>query len=563
MKEGINFLVKDIKVAFSRDYIKIISVFLFFFFCFTYIYLTNEKLASLDDQVFSIRYAELIKENGVNVFTNFPWLHFSKITQGQQLFSYNFIFYITLTLFTFCEPLFLGIKFYGVVFASLSFSVLFLFFLKTKIRHPFFWVFSLFAIVNSAYIWKLLMARSFTIAPALLLLEIYFLHRKRYWSVFFVSVIYFFWHSATFFFPLFVAILFFAFNNLYTKRSNWKAVYGSLVGILFSFIFIAATFSLDGFVSFIVANFGIFKDIIFGKEVQISQGVELNPINALDFVRTHGLIVVLFIISAAFQIYNYIDSKRKHPDSFGESESEIATMKSTLFFLSLFFFLGSFLSGRNVDFFVYFSMAFIALSFNYFIQNVEWKSVVVKKSFFFGIMIVAIYFATSSILDIKTGISNVGPLDVIQGSAEWLKNNTEKGDIIFTPTMNFFPYLFYYNSDNYYMVGAEPKLFYDYDSKMYWAWWNISNNGFLCFQEKCLELEAKRNLMFRNENKKEEWAKQQGVGIAEYIKKYFNSKYILTSNDFSALNLVLENSDRFERVFEDKIYKKYSIYRIR
>lgn len=548
---------------FKKEYIKILFVFLFFFLCFAYVYLTNEKLASLDDQVFSIRYAELLKENGVSVFANFPWLHFSKIADGSQLFSYNFIFYLVLTLFTFTDPLFLGIKLYGIIFASFSFSVLFFLFLKLKIKQPFLWVFSLFAIVNSSYLWKLLMARSFTIAPALLLLEIYFLYRKKYWSVFFLSVVYFFWHSATFFFPLLVAGLYFAFTNLYTSRNDWKILRGSLLGMAFSLIFIALVFSLEGFNSFFIVTLGIFKDVIFGKTVQISQGIELSPINALDFVKNHGMIVALFIISSVFEIYNYVENKRNNLKLNGDVNLESAIIKSTLFFLSLFFFLGSFLSGRNIDFFVYFSMAFIALSLDYFIQTVKWQSFVVKKALMVGIIIAILYFSIGSILGIKEGISNVGSVDAIQQSAEWLKNNTEKGEIVFTPTMNFFPSLFYYNSDNYYLIGAEPKLFYDYNPEMYWAWSHISNDGYLCFQEKCESLSAKRNVMFKNEERSKEWARQQGGGIANYIKTGLQSKYVLTSTDFTALNLVLNSSDKFEKVFEDKIYKKYFVYKIK
>jgi hypothetical protein len=548
---------------FKRDYIKVISVFLLFFICFAYIYLSNEKLSSLDDQVFSIRYAELIKQQGPSVFSNFPWLHFSKIAEGHQLFSYDFLFYLVLTLFTFVKPLFLGIKIYGVVFAALSFAFLYYFFLKLKIKNPFLWVFMFLAFVSSAYTWKLLMARSFTIAPALLLLEIYLLHRKKYWGVFAVSIVYFFWHSATFFFPLVVAILYFGFDNLYTKKINWKIIYSCFSGLIISLLFIILAFSFSSFINFFGVVFGIYNDVIFGKAVQIAQGIELNKINALDFVKMYGIIAALFIISAVFEIYNYIRSKKNDINFHDEISPERHIVTSTLFFLSILFFLGSFLSGRNVDFFVYFSLAYIAISFDFFTRSIQWQSDLVKKSFQIGIIIVAIYFSIGNILEIKTTISQSEPIDTIEGSAEWLKNNTEKGTIVYTPTMNFFPPLFYYDTDNYYLVGAEPKLFYDYNSQMYWAWWHISNDGYLCFQESCTELNAKKNFMSRKEEGRKEWVKQQGNEIAAYIMNSFHSKYILTSSSFTNFNLILDNNENFEKAYTDDLYKKFIIYRIK
>jgi hypothetical protein len=407
------------------------------------------------------------------------------------------------------------------------------------------------------------MARSFTIAPALLLLEIYFLHRKKYWSVFFISIFYFFWHSATFFFPLGVAVLYFAFESLYKKKNNWKIIGSCLLGLALSFIFIILAFSLDGFINFFSELMGIFRGIIFGKTVQISQGVELSPVNALDFVRMYGIIFALFIISSTFEIYNYIESKRNNSELQGEISLEVIVIKSTLFFLSSLFFLGSFLSGRNIDFFVYFAMAYIAVSFDFFIKSIKWQSDLVKRSFLLGIAIVVIYFSIGNILDIKTAIENSAPIDVIQQSAGWLKNNTEKGEIVFTPTMNFFTTLFYYDTNNYYVIGAEPKILYDYNPQLYWAWSHISMNGYLCLIEDCPVLESEKALVIKKTDMLKEWNKKQGDAVADFMKSSFKTRFIVTSADFKNLNYLLENSERFEKVFTDNIYNKYFIYKIK
>ncbi len=562
---GIIFLktiFENIRTAYRRDYMKIISVFLFFLISFSYIYFYTDKFTSLDDQFFSIRYAEILKEKGPGAFLDFPWLHFSKIAENKQLFSYNFLFYIVLIPFTLVKPLFLGIKLYGVIFASLSYTALYFFFLKIKIRKSFFWIFLLFAITSMSYNWKLMMMRSFTIAPALLLMEIYLLHRKKYWGIFAISIFYFFWHTTTFFFPLMVACLYFAFENLYKRKFDWKIILSCVSGLAVSFLFIAIATPFSSFVNFFSTSLGIFGDILLGKKVNIAQGMELSPVNVLDFIKTYTFVSTLFILAAVFEIYNYIENRKKIKDIPDDANTGRLIIRGVLFFLGMLFLLGSFLSGRNVDFFVYFSFAYIALSFNFFISSVRWQDNLVKKSLRTGLLVVAIYFFVGNILDNKIKISQTEPHDAIEGTAQWLKNNSKKGEVIFNPTMNWFPTLFYYDTDNYYIVGAEPKLLYDYNPKLYWAWSNISTKGYFCLTEGCSDLEEEKQMVLRKDDQAKEWYEKQGNLTADFIKTYFRSRFVITSKEFQNLNKVLDNSGRFKKAYTDTVYNKFFVYEI-
>ena len=55
-----------------------------------------------------------------------------------------------------------------------------------------------------------------------------------------------------------------------------------------------------------------------------------------------------------------------------------------------------------------------------------------------------------------------------QGAGEWLKNNSEPGDIVFNASWDYFPELFFWNRKNYYIGGMDPVFQYAYDPKLYW-----------------------------------------------------------------------------------------------
>lgn len=556
-------LVESIRKLSSREYIRVISVFLFFSCIFSYIYLSLDTFTSLDDQFFNIRYAELIREQGARPIYDFHWLNFSRISEGKQLFSYNLIFYFLLIPFTFINPLFLGIKIYGILVAATSFTFLYWFFLKTRIQGPFFGVMLVFSFINHSYIWKLLAMRSFTLAPMLLLFEIYLIHKKKYVAVFFLAIFYFFWHSATFFFVFGVAFTYFLFDAFYQKKNNFKILLGPFAGILLSIVLVIILFSFDNFTSFFSSHLGIFKDIVFGKKVSIEQGVELNPVSVFTLSRLYGYSFILLGIFIVFEVLTYLKNRRKDFLFKNEDKKKEMIMGNSLFFLSVLFLLGTFLSGRNLDFFVYFSSVYIIFSLKYILSAIEITRELVRKSIGIGFFIGLAYFFAGNSLEVMNTISNTTYHGSMEEPAEWLKENTNDGEVVFFPTMNWFPRMFYYNTKNYYVVGAEPKLLYEYSPDLYWTWWNISNLGYFCPREKCDEMENVKNNLSNSDEGRNGWRKKQGELIADSLGESFHSRFILTSVEYKNMNDVLENSDKFEKVYEDKIYNYFLIYKLR
>lgn len=546
----------------TSEIVRVFSVFLLFFSLYSLIYFSVDRVVSLDDPFFHIRFAEIFQEQGMNAFRNFHWIYFSKISINQSYFIYyNFLFYIILIPFTYIKPLFIGLKLYGVIFNALAFTALYYFLAKVKVKHSFLWIIILFSIIDFNAIWRFFLARPYTLAPALLLLLLYLCSRKKYLGIFILCLFYFYWHTATFFFPIGVAVLYVAFESFYRRKPDWKILASSFgaisVGTLSSLFFAPGLFPYMRDIIFRV----FWDTAVGGNKVNLAEGGELYPNNMIDFMRVNIPILTLLIMAFVFEIYQYIESKKQEWD-FKEKFSENQIIKSVLFFLSAGFFLGTIISKRNGDFFVFFSAAYIAMSFDYFIGQISFSSNFIKRSLAIGVIITALYLFTGNSLFLNNQIASAAPFSTIEGTAGWLENNTKDKEIVFNASWNWFPTLFYYDTHNYYVAGIEPRFLYDYSPKMYWAWWNISNKGYVCFEEQCDNISSARDYAGKKEESKKKWYADEGNQAADMIKNMFHSQYIVTSKDLASFNDLMDNNPRFQKVYTDNAYNQFFIYKI-
>ncbi len=559
----VEFFIKSIKDAYAQnEYLKVCTVFLLFFFSFVLAYFSINQVVTLDDHFFHFRFAEMIRDNGFGVFKDFHWLYFSKISEGQYLIYYNFLFYVILIPFTYIQPLVLSIKLYGALFAAISFSSIYFFLLKIKEKNSFLWTILIFSLFNISGVFRFFLSRPYTFSPILLLLELYLLYKRKYGWVFATSFVYLFWHSATFYMPLAIAGVYFLFENLYTGKYNWKNILYSGCGVALAVILVL--FFSPGFGYFIYDGaFGIFKDVILGNKVNIAEGVELYPLESIDYIKTNIPLFILFVFAISFEIVNYIQEKKEKVNLSALGQRRI--LRGSLFFISLVFFVGSLgISRRLGDYFIIFGAVYIVVALNQLIAYLTINNNIFRKILFSSLTVIIVYLFGTNIFFIYEKISTNEPYNSIEGTALWLKNNVPSKEIVFNTTWNFFPRLFYYNPNNYYIAGIEPKFLYDYSPELYWSWRNISEKGYVCVKENCDDLEQAQGIMKAslNVDKRKAWYNVEGNIVADYITDKFNSHFIVTSREFSRFNDLMDNSNRFERVFTDNIYKTFFVYKI-
>jgi hypothetical protein len=544
-----------------RSYLKTLLVFSFFTTVFSVLYFSIYTLSTGDDHFFHFRFAELMREKGLlESFGDFKSLYFSKMAQGNEYFVYyNFLFYLFIIPFTYIKPLFLGIKLYAIITSSIAFTILYWCIRNVGVRFAFLWTIVLCSITGSSLMFRFFLSRPYILAPALLLLLIYCLHKKKYWAVFMLNLVYLYWHSATFYMSFGVSFVYYIFEKFYGSKGDWRnlvfALLGTLVGILSSY-----TISV-GFLYYIYdIIFGVYIETVLGQVVNLPEGGELYKADLFDFMGSNPLLVPIFILTIVFFVYKYIDSKRV-----GFVDTEVLSeprkhLNGAAFFLAISFFLGTVLiSKRFQDFFVFFGGFFIVLTFEEVFSYIKISNRSVYKAIRVGTVIVFMYLFIFNILSLQTIFSNGASPEKFEKVGNWLDKNVPEGEVVFYPTWNWFPQIYYHSPKHNYIAGLEPRFLYVYSPALYWKWTHISNNGYVCDIEECPNMDRISKFMQKKDITKKEWYKKAGDAVANTIQSDFKSSYVVTSKQFANLNTIMDNNDSFEKVFSDQenllIYK--------
>lgn len=552
----------------SRKYLSIFLIAVVFFSVFFAMYFSVSTLSAGDDHYFHFRFAEQMREYGFfHSLKDFKSIYLSNMAEGNLYFVYyNFLFYLVIIPFTYINPLYLGIKLYAVCAAALAFTVLYWCLKKIDIKNPFIWVLLILAISNTSSIWRFFLSRPYTLAPTLLLLLLVFLYKKKYYAVFIVSLIYFFWHSATFFMPIVVTLVYFTIEWFYREKRDYKLIISAFLGTGIAFLFSLLVSS--GFFYYMKdIIFGTFYDTIIGKKVSIGEGGELYPVDFFNFIQANALIFASFITALAVDIYSYIAfkaNKINEQEYFLNLSVKRRHLQTTVLILSVLLFLGTVsFSGRFGDYFTMLAGLYIALSFDYMFRVIKIEgSRIMIKGIACGLLIVLLYLFVSNMLFLQSKIARANHPTTMYQVGMWLVRNTKPGDVIFNTNWSWFPQLYYHDPQVNYITGLEPRFTYVNNERLFWLQEHISRNGYICDTEKCDKQDKILIEARKNNDSLLKWAKEQGNNIADVLEKDFHSSVVVSSTDYLYLNYVMEHSERFERKLYSADYGYY-VYKVK
>ena len=521
---------------------KLVCAYAFFFLLFS-AYFLLPSFTSLDDQFFNINFAELIRERGMAAFSHFDW--FSGV--GSYAWHANMLFYVFLIPFTFVEPLELGIKLYAVASLSFTFCVVYTFFSVLRMRSAFVSTLVILAIFFvPLIIWHFLMARAFVVLPAVLLLELTFLIRRRFLWIAILSFLYFFWHIGTFFFPLAVAVIYV--TALAFEKKPWSRwmILAPLIGTLSAAVF--GGFFLPGFtIGFLQSFLTILKTISeagFSGQAVIQEGGEVYPLNIFNLYGTASVLMLSFLFFLIRDTKGYLSHLRRKE----ETGFQYDAVWGTLFILSIVFLLGTLITKRMLDFFVVFASVFLLYRLRYILDlwRKEWAAnVAIGVVIFFGLL--------TNLLLVGDQVSQTRRYTSIRGAAEWLIRNSQSGEIVFNPTMNYFPTFFFFNQyHNRFIIGIEPRLLYEANPEKYWLWYHISNEGKVCDRQVC-----DSDILSGKDTQ------EKGLAVARMMKTEFSTRFVIVSGEFTSLLEIMRGSAAFQRVYTDPVDGYYEVYFIR
>ena len=521
---------------------RLVCAYAFFFLLFS-AYFLLPSFTSLDDQFFNIKFAELIRERGMEAFSHFDW--FSGV--GSYAWHANMLFYVFLIPFTFVEPLELGIKFYAIASLSFTFCVVYAFFSALRMRSAFVSTLVILAIFFvPLIIWHFLMARSFVVLPAFLLLELIFLIRRHYLWIAILAFLYFFWHIGTFFFPLVVAVVYAVALIFEGKPWNWWIILAPLIGT--SAAMVLGGFLLPGFASGFLESFlTILRTISetgFSGQAVIQEGGEVYPLNIFNLYGMVSVLMLFFLFFLVRDTKGYLTRLRRKE----ETGFQYDAIWGTLFLLTIIFLLGTLITKRMLDFFVVFASVLLLYRLRYILDLWRKERVVniaISVVIFFGLL--------TNLLLVGDQVSQTRRYTSIRGAAEWLIRNSQSGEIVFNPTMNYFPTFFFFNQyHNRFIIGIEPRLLYESDPEKYWLWYHVSNEGKVCDRQVCdSDILSGKDVQ------------EKGLAVARMMQTEFSAQFVIVSGEFASLLEIMRGSTAFQKVYTDPIDGYYEVYFIR
>ena len=380
------------------------------------------------DGSFHIKYSELLREQGF--IDSLPWLQFT--IHADEYRDHHLLFHYLLIPFTFGD-LTLGGKIAAVCFAVALGLTLYFVYARTGVRYA-----SLFAVLSvlasEPFIYRLSMLRVQSLSLALLLLVFYFSMRRRYWVVCLLSIVFVWYYDA---YPLLLVVAgsFLVSGLLIDRELELKlfgtAVLGVLVGMILNPYF------PENFASL---TYNVYRTLFLDVE-NMKLGTEWSPYDTWQLMMNSLPAFIAFFVSVlAFPL---IKDARKE---------EYAALLLNVAFLIL-----TLKSRRFVEYWPVFAFLTAALLVG---RRLPAKFLLPGLLLLIPLSVVNIVAAISEV----KGSPSAGKYE---GAAEWLRDNTEEGAIVFNADWDDFPFLFFHNHHNYYILGLDPMYMYSYDEPMY------------------------------------------------------------------------------------------------
>lgn len=433
------------------------------------------------DGYFHIKLSKLYREEGL--LKSLPWLEFT--IYKDYFRDHHLLFHYLLIPFTIWDMMFSG-KIAVVIFDVIAGIVLYLIMGQFGVRMSSLW--TLIAMLSSnAFLFRISLLRVQSIVLSALLIGFFLFSRKKKVLIFIFSTAIVWLYDA---FPLILlmAIIFSVSEWLIEKRLDHLNFLFCLAGIITG-LTINPYFPEN--IQFFVYN--ISRTIFFNVN-NVNLGSEWKPYNTWVFLNNSlPAFVLLLLTILALPFFKGV-SKEGY----------------SAFLLNFLFLFMTFKSRRFIEYWPVFAVFSSALIIG---KNM-------KRNFFIPIVLLLILL---SIFNIKNAIhdirSSINPLNY-KGSATWLMNSSSEGDVVFNADWDDFPFLFFYNEKNHYIVGLDPMFMYTYDKDKYRLYQAITEG--------------------------------RVMNPGRLIRREFNARFVFLDRFHPELYKTLKDDPSVKEVFEDK-----------
>lgn len=481
----------------------VFSISLIFFALFQF--KETMPLFSGEDSFYHVGMAKFILNHGI--VQTFPWLSFT--TLNDKFVDHQLLFHLLLIPFIKLFGENIGPKVMDILFISLSFSTLFLIFNHYKLKLSALYAIIIIFIMPGDFYFRMSFIRVQGVALFFITLSYYFILKNNRITLFILSFLFVWLYGGSIFLP--ALIFMFIISQLLTgEKVDWRIL----------------AYGLGGFILGIILNPYFPKNIFFlysqifqtGIGAKSYSGGEWRPYDAWYWATISIVPIMIFFGSIIIALAKNI---------------KINSKKLLLIVFSFFLLFLQWKSKRFVEYWPFFASVCGVLIIGQYFETFLDKIKNTKNIIWLSMIATAILFAVliKSNTEIAQGYTDTHtPINITttKNVNQYLLDNSKPGEIVFTDDWDVFPFYFFYNQNNYYIVGLDPEFMNQYNHTIYEEYASISSG------------KDPNNL--------------------ERIKTDFRASWVLVGSDHPQFKYNLQNrKDLFTEVFQNNDYYLFKI----
>ena len=492
---------------------KILTIYLpltaIFVVCYIFFSLFQFKgtmpLFSGEDSFYHVGMAKFILNHGI--VQTFPWLHFTTI--NAKFVDHELLFHLLLIPFIKLFGENVGPKVMDVLFISLAFSTLFLVFQHYKLKLSALYTVVILFIMPGDFYFRMAFIRVQGVALFMMTLSYYFILKNNRLGLLIVSFLFVWLYGGSVFLPALIFIYLLS-QILIGDKIDWRII----------------VFGISGFVLGLFLNPYFPKNIFFlysqifqtGIGAKPYSGGEWRPYDTWYWTTISIIPIITFFGSILITTARNI---------------KVDAKKFALIIFSFFILFLQWKSKRFVEYWPFFAttsgLLIVGDYFEHYFERIKNTKIIIWFSTLaavltFLIIIKANAEISQGFMDTKTPIN----IRTTENVNQYLLNNSEQGDIVFTDDWDVFPFYFFYNQKDYYIMGLDPEFMNQYSHTLYDEYASISSGD--------------------------------DSSDLERIKSDFRAKWILVGADHPQFRFNLRNrKDLFTEVFQNNDYYLFKI----
>jgi len=444
MNIGTKIISKFFSSTIIQFFIVFVSVFIAFYFYrdFNLPYFVGE------DSFFHVAIAKYMIQHGL-IIHQFPYLKFTIL--NEKFADWHFLYHILLIPFIKFFGDVNGPKILGTTLLAATFSIIYLIFKNRGLKFAALFTIILFFLMPGVFYYRMALIRGAMLSLFLMVLCIYWIIKNRPIALA-ITMFFFVWsyYLASYF--IFVPIVALLICQIWRKEKiNYQLLLWAVIGFTAGFI-------INPYFPNNIHLIPVFFKAGFRNDVWY-EGAEIFPMSTWDWFYGSMMTAILFLGSIFFSFIKNIRQDSKN---------------LAILFFALFLLILQWRSARFVEYWPVFGGLSGAILIGPYIEEIllniknNWRKI---ESW-----LVVIFIATFIYEGIFHGIWEFWGLKkkftgqsekaiLLKDISTYIKNNSEKGDLIFT-RWDFFPYLFYFNDKNYYVDGNGIIWIEVYNQKM-------------------------------------------------------------------------------------------------